>query len=112
MDCSKTGVKLTCSFSPVFIALILSTEVAMTSVTSHVFFSFSQMYFHLITTLKSHETSQAYKLVSDRVIVLKMIAQAPPVLERAQAEIAEDVMIHGIVDMILQPIPVFEDAPA
>ena len=37
----------------------------------------------------------------DSIIVLKMIAKTPLVLERTKAEVAEDIVIKRIVDMIL-----------
>ena len=48
----------------------------------------------------------------DSIVVLEMIAKTPLVLESAEAEVAEDIVIERVVDMILQSVSVLEYALA
>jgi hypothetical protein len=48
--------------------------------------------------------------VSDTIVVLEMILQAPLVLEGAETEIAVDLVIPRVVNMVLQAVAILEDA--
>ena len=42
------------------------------------------------------------------VIVLKVVLQAALSFERAETQVTRDVVVFGIVDVILESVPVFE----
>lgn len=94
------------------VPLILVQEAAMASVTPYMLGSSPQVLFHIATILESHKTGETSKLVADGVVVLEMIAQTPLVFECAQAEIAKDIMVGGMIYVILEPVPILEDALA
>lgn len=94
-------IVLTSCLRPMLVTLVLIPEVAMTRVASHMLSRRAQMKLHLMVAFEPHETRQACKLMPDSIVVLEMIAKTPLVLERAEAEVAEDIVIKRIVDMIL-----------
>jgi hypothetical protein len=50
--------------------------------------------------------------VTDCVVVLKVVLQAPLVVERAQAKVARYSVAEGVVDVVLETVSVFEHALA
>ena len=48
--------------------------------------------------------------MANGVVVLKMALESPVVLERAQAQIAEELVAERVIDMVLQAVAVFEHA--
>jgi hypothetical protein len=92
---------LTSCLRPMLVTLVLIPEVAVTRVTSHMLSRRAQMKLHLVVAFEPHEARQACKLMPDSIVVLEMIAKTPLVLERTEAEVAEDIVIKRVVDMIL-----------
>jgi hypothetical protein len=62
--------------------------------------------------IEAEQTSQAREPMIDMVVVLEMILEAPLVLESAEAQIAENAVTAGVVDVILKSVAIFEDANA
>jgi hypothetical protein len=96
----------------VLITLVLISEVTMACIASHMLSRCAQMKLHLMVALEAQKTGQTYKLMPDSIVVLEMIAKTPLVLESAEAEVTEDIVIERVVDMILQSVSVLEYALA
>jgi len=62
--------------------------------------------------VEAEQTGQAREPMIDMVVVLEMILEAPLVLESAEAQIAENAVTAGVVDVILKSVAIFEDANA
>lgn len=50
--------------------------------------------------------------MTDGIVVLKVVLEPPLIFERAEAEVAEDVMVPSIVDVIFEAIAILEYALA
>ena len=61
---------------------------------------------------ESEQTSQAYELVADVVVIFEVVLEAPLVAKCAETQIAERFVTHRVVDMVLQAISIFEDSLA
>lgn len=103
---------LTISRPPVLVALILIAKAALTRAAPDVLRRRLKMLLQIAARLEPQQTRQTCELMSDAVVVFEMIPQTPLVLECRKAKVAIDVMLQRIIDVVLQPIPVLENALA
>jgi hypothetical protein len=66
----------------------------------------------LVLSSKTKQACKAHKLVTNRVVVLKVVLQTPLVVESAEAKVAVYFMAEGVVDVVFKTIAVFEHTPA
>ena len=62
--------------------------------------------------VEAEQTGQARESMIDMVVVLEMVLETPLVLESAEAQIAEDAVTAGVVDVVLKSVTILEDANA
>ena len=103
---------ITCSKTPVFVALLLRPEGALACHAPSVLLRYLEVPIQLRLAIEAEQTSQAREPMIDMVVVLEMILEAPLVLESAEAQIAENAVTAGVVDVILKSVAIFEDANA
>jgi hypothetical protein len=109
LDLASSTTLLTLRLAPMCVPLILVAESPMTGVAHHVFLPSTQMFCQLNLTAEAEQARQTHKLVTDGVVVFKVVLETIFIFERAQAQIARDFMAHGVVDVILQAVAVFEN---
>lgn len=90
------------------IALILGPKAALTHATPRVLLGRLQVLLQLARRPKSQETCQADKLVADAVVVLKVVLEAPRVLEGRETKIAVCLVAGRVVDVVLEAVSVLE----
>lgn len=99
--------------APVLVSLRLITELPMASVAPDVLGSSKQVLVKLCLSPESQKASKAHEIMAGYdVVVLKVILEAPWVLEGAQANIAGHIVAGCIVNVVFQAVSIDEDALA
>jgi hypothetical protein len=94
----------------VSITFVLVTELAVTRATAGVYLGSVKMSLKRGIRPEAQKASQADELMTNIVVVLEVAFESQLVFECGETQVAKYVMIHGVFDMILEAVSVFENA--
>jgi hypothetical protein len=57
---------------------------------------------------KAKQACQAYKVMTDGIIILEVVLEPPLIIESAQAQVAAHVMAPRVLYVILEAVAIFE----
>lgn len=92
------------------VALVLVTEGPMAHLTPNVLLSRLKVLVHLLVALETEQTCHTRKLMSDVIVVLKVVFETPLIFECTETKVAEDVMAQRIIHVVFEAIPILENS--